>query len=90
MTGKARGKEEDYCNGMSYKKGKFIPQTVSLKPGVYIVRRNTQTLLRKRLYADTRVKWFVLLHRSVRVFTQTYAIAVCVLFQGDRFILYPA
>ena len=34
-----------------------------------------------------RVIWFILLRRSPRVFRQTYAIVVCVPFQGDGFIL---
>ena len=54
------------------------------KPGLYSVRRSTQTLLRKRVYADTRVMGVyrgLLLRRSPRVSTQTYAIAVCVPFQ---------
>ena len=63
----------------------------SLKPGLYFVRRSTQTLLRKRVYADTRVMWFILLlRRSPRVSTQTYAKPICVPFHGDGFILYAA
>ena len=62
----------------------------SVRRGLYSVRRSTQTQLRKRVYADTRVMGFILLCRSPRVFTQTYAIAVCVPFQGDGFILYDA
>ena len=65
-------------------------QFTLVKPGLYSVRRSTQTELRKRIYADTRVMAFILLHRSRRVCTQTYAIAVCVPFQGDGFILYSA
>ena len=48
-----------------------------------------QTLLRKRVYADTRVMGFILLRRSPRVFTQTYAIAVCAPFQCDGFVYMP-
>ena len=39
-----------------------------VKPGLYSVRRSTQTELHKRIYADTRVMAFVLLHRSPRMY----------------------
>ena len=61
-------------------------------------KRKAGFILRTPLYADpsaftqtrARVMWFILLRRSPRVFSQTNAIAVCVPFQGDGFILYPA
>ena len=62
----------------------------TIKPGLYSVRRSTQIELHKRIYADTRLMAFILLHRSRRVCTQTYAMAVCVPFHGDGFILYVA
>ena len=41
-----------------------------VKPGLYSVRRTTQTELRKRIYADTRIMAFILLRRSRRVCTR--------------------
>ena len=38
-----------------------------VKPGLYSVRRSTQTELRKRIYADRRIMAFILLRRSRRV-----------------------
>ena len=38
-----------------------------VKPGLYSVRRSTQTELRKRIYADTCIIAFILLRRSRRV-----------------------
>ena len=35
-----------------------------VKPGLYSVRRSTQTELRKRICADTRIMAFILLRRS--------------------------
>ena len=40
-----------------------------VKPGLYSVRRSTQTELRKRIYADTCIMAFILLRRSRRVCT---------------------
>ena len=34
--------------------------TYLLKPGLHSVRRSTQTELRKRIYADTRIMAFIL------------------------------
>ena len=39
-----------------------------VKPGLYSVRRSTQTELRKRIYADTRVMAFILLRRSPHMY----------------------
>ena len=38
------------------------------KPGLYYLRRSTQTELRKRIYADTHVMALILLRRSRRVY----------------------
>ena len=67
-----------------------ISDAIWCKPGFILVRRSTQTELRKRIYTDTRVMAFILLRRYRRVCRQTYAIAVCVSFHGDGYILYVA
>ena len=67
-----------------------ISDTMWCKARFVIVCRSTQTELRKRIYADMRVMAFILLYRSRRVSTQTYAIAVCVPFHGDGLICYVA
>ena len=59
----------------SFPASSFMPRVTDLqyltqcgvKPGLYSVRRSTQTELRKRIYADTRVMAFILL-RIVGVF----------------------
>ena len=45
-------------------------------PGLYSVRRSTQTELRKRIYADTRVMAFILLRRSRRVCTRIVGVFI--------------
>ena len=45
-----------------------------VKPGLYSVRRSTQTELRKRIYADTRIMAFILLRRSRRV---VFTLGIC-------------
>ena len=47
-----------------------------VNPGLYSVRRSTQTELRKRIYADTRVMAFILLHRSRRVCTRIVGVFI--------------
>ena len=47
-----------------------------VKPGLYSVRRSTQTELRKRIYADTRVMAFILLRRSRRVCTRIVGVFI--------------
>ena len=59
----------------SFPASSFMPRVTYLqyltqcgvKPGLYSVRRSTQTELRKRIYADTRIMAFILLRRSRRV-----------------------
>ena len=51
-----------------------------VKPGLYSVRRSTQTELRKRIYADTRIMAFILLRRSRRVCTRivgVFTLGIC-------------
>ena len=47
-----------------------------VKPSLYSVRRSTQTELRKRIYADTRVMAFILLRRSRRVCTRIVGVFI--------------
>ena len=57
----------------------YLTQCV-VKPGLYSVRRSTQTELRKRIYADTRVMAFILLRRSRRVCTRivgVFILSIC-------------
>ena len=59
----------------SFPASSFMPRVTYLqyltqcgvKPGLYSVRRSTQTELRKRIYADTSIMAFILLRRSRRV-----------------------
>ncbi len=59
-----------------------------LKPGLYFVRRSTQTLLRKRVYADTRVMGVYTpvrlprvstgtVHRKCRLVVEVFILAIC-------------
>ena len=51
-----------------------------VKPGLYSVRRSTQTELRKRIYADMRIMAFILLRRSRRVCTRivgVFTLGIC-------------
>ena len=43
---------------------------ILIKPGLYSVRRSTQTQLRKRVYANTHVMWFILLYARIYAHTQ--------------------
>ena len=60
----------------SFPASSFMPRVTYLqyltqcgvKPGLYSVRRSTQTELRKRIYADTRVMAFILLRKSPRMY----------------------
>ena len=47
-----------------------------VKPGLYSIRRSTQTELRKQIYADTRVMAFILLRRSRRVCTHIVGVFI--------------
>ena len=60
----------------SFPASSFMPRVAYLqyltqcgvKPGLYSLRRSTQTELRRRIYADTRVMAFILLRRSPRTY----------------------
>ena len=52
------------------------PTQCGVKPGLHSVRRSTQTELRKRIYADTRVMAFILLRRSRRVCTRIVGVFI--------------
>ena len=68
----------------SFPASSFMPRVTYLqyltqcgvKPGLYSVRRSTQTELRKRIYADTRVMAFILLRRSRRVCTRIVGVFI--------------
>ena len=49
-----------------------------VKPGLYSVRRSTQTELRKRIYADMRVMAFILLRRSPRI-VGVFILGICMI-----------
>ena len=59
----------------SFPASSFMPRVTYLqyltqcgvKPGLYSVRRSTQTELRKQIYAHTRIMAFILLRRSRRI-----------------------
>ena len=63
----------------SFPASSFMPRVTYLqyltqcgvKPGLYYVRRSTQTELRKRIYADTRVMAFILLRKSPRMYCRS-------------------
>ena len=69
---------------LSFPASSFMPRVTYLqyltqcgvKPGLYSVRRSTQTELRKRIYADTRVMAFILLRRSRRVCTHIVGVFI--------------
>ena len=72
----------------SFPASSFMPHVTYLqyltqcgvKPGLYSVRRSTQTELRKRIYADTRIMAFILLRRSRRVCTRIvglFTLGIC-------------
>ena len=68
----------------SFPASSFMPRVTYLqyltqcgvKPGLYSVRRSTQTKLRKQIYADTRVMAFILLRRSRRVCTRIIGVFI--------------
>ena len=68
----------------SFPASSFMPRVTYLqyltqcgvKPGLYSVCRSTQTELRKRIYADTRVMAFILLRRSRRVCTRIVGVFI--------------
>ena len=69
----------------SFPASSFMPRVTYLqyltqcgvKPGLYSVRRSTQTELRKRIYAHTRrVMAFILLRRSLRVCTRIVGVFI--------------
>ena len=70
----------------SFPASSFMPRVTYLqyltqcgvKPGLYSVRRSTQTELRKRIYADTRVMAFILLRRSPRI-VGVFILGICVI-----------
>ena len=72
----------------SFPASSFMPRVTYLqyltqcgvKPGLYSVRRSTQTELRKRIYADTSIMAFILLRRSRRVCTRivgVFTLGIC-------------
>ena len=72
----------------SFPASSFMPRVTYLqyltqcgvKPGLYCVRCSTQTELRKRIYADTRIMAFILLRRSRRVCTRivgVFSLGIC-------------
>ena len=70
----------------SFPASSFMPRVTYLqyltqcgvKPGLYSVRRSTQTELRKRIYADTRVMAFILLRRYPRI-VGVFILGICVI-----------
>ena len=68
----------------SFPASSFMPRVTYLqyltqcgvKPGLYSVRRSTQTELRKRIYADTHAMAFILLRRSRRVCTRIVGVFI--------------
>ena len=71
----------------SFPASSFMPRVTYLqyltqcdvKLGLYSVRRSTQTELRKRIYADTRIMAFILLRRSRRVYVRVgvFTLGIC-------------
>ena len=72
----------------SFPASSFMPRITYLqyltqcgvKPGLYSVRRSTQTELHKRIYEDTRIMAFILLRRSRRVCTRivgVFTLGIC-------------